>query len=1143
MTIHIFSSNFEAQSYLQEQLKKIKPKQLSELQHKNIIVVPTKTLVRYFRNNCHVWGLSIGFQILTVAEFAVWILRQHGVEPPKPSSLFSFLIREKALEQKQENFLQYVLSLTENEAGLDGLAGIEAAVSELFKSGFEPSKIEDYLNELDPEDVSMIKPILQISAKLLAERKHIDQLGNQEELYWQAIAAIQKKGIPGSLNHVFFYGLQDATAIVSLFLAKIHEQLGEENCLLFLHKTLDPLGSKKDEEMQLDSSNQIVDEFLSQRLLVSSTPQIHPPKARLVPEIKYAKAVGRQAELRNAIQLVLKAFNEEGLALEDCAIVARDLTPYVPFIRAEVEKTGIPISLETPLYVSTPQSKRVQGLLRLLQQQGKCDIHWFLGVFYFHFATEELLYTTEDIQRYVREENCHTIADLLGVLKENTERLERVERVERVEREKKEEPKHYLRIVNSITEKGAEKGTIVNIRKRRYLSLSMLKKLKERIETMLSCLSQIEAEKSLEGQARLIMQLVDELLHWRVSWEAERMIIYSALRRLEQQIPRKNISWFDTKMLLRRELKDAGRDLLDKKGVGIRLLSAPDAAGMTFSYLVLLGVNRGIFPQATTEDPILNRKISQQLRKQLPGFTLRERKYLVERHLLYWLICSAKKVLVSWILVDDKGNEQAEAPLIQRLISQEEPRADLIQYVSSCFSFSQDLASAPIVEQICLLGIRGSAQYFDRLKQVLTWGMKDFTAMEGFSAENISELGTAIEKSLQLKNAEERKLSIYDGLVGHSANYPQLETELFVTRIEDVIRCPWQSFLVKVLGIPDRNQRNRYPNLQANDIGTIVHGVLEDMVNLTFSEEEAGIVEIERRLQKNIQPRTVLWPAPEELDQMILRRIDAQLKEAGIHFKGYREVLLKQAHELLQTSYLQEFEQEQLPECFGAEVEGKSRFQVQGFFDASKGISLSSEEPAADIEQLLDGQAGVVQLKFKADRVDLKTDENGNQHLYLVDYKTGHPIDKKPKKEANDKTMRAYLRKGQKLQIPVYTSCYQGIEKPHPAKGELFFLQQGLPQSFFGIDTEELKEEADGTSILEDTGKIVASALAVRAAGTFFPTIGGAACKWCQIRETCRYRDDGFAGKWEGIQEKLSEKADSLEEKIVQAVLEVQGRK
>ena len=91
-------------------------------------------------------------------------------------------------------------------------------------------------------------------------------------------------------------------------------------------------------------------------------------------------------------------------------------------------------------------------------------------------------------------------------------------------------------------------------------------------------------------------------------------------------------------------MREAGKALLDQKGEGIRLFSAIDATGMTFSYLVLLGVNRDVFPQVTTEDPILNRKISKQLRKQLPGFTLRERKYLVERrHLLYWLICSAKK--------------------------------------------------------------------------------------------------------------------------------------------------------------------------------------------------------------------------------------------------------------------------------------------------------------------------------------------------------------------------------------------------------------------------------------------------------------------------------------------------------------------
>ena len=85
----------------------------------------------------------------------------------------------------------------------------------------------------------------------------------------------------------------------------------------------------------------------------------------------------------------------------------------------------------------------------------------------------------------------------------------------------------------------------------------------------------------------------------------------------------------------------------------------------------------------------------------------------------------------------------------------------------------------------------------------------------------------------------------------------------------------------------------------------------------------------------------------------------------------------------LETSYLLEFEKEQLPDCFGAEVEGKSRFQVQGVFDKKLSVDLAKDEPSADITELMTGSAGVVQCKFKADRVDLKKDDDGNEYLYL----------------------------------------------------------------------------------------------------------------------------------------------------------------
>ena len=66
-------------------------------------------------------------------------------------------------------------------------------------------------------------------------------MGNQEELYWQAIEVITERGVPTSLKNVFFYGFQDATAIMASFLETIHKKMGENSCQLFLHKTLDPL--------------------------------------------------------------------------------------------------------------------------------------------------------------------------------------------------------------------------------------------------------------------------------------------------------------------------------------------------------------------------------------------------------------------------------------------------------------------------------------------------------------------------------------------------------------------------------------------------------------------------------------------------------------------------------------------------------------------------------------------------------------------------------------------------------------------------------------------------------------------------------------------------------------------------------------
>ena len=1143
MSIHIFTSNFEAEDALLYELEQIRPTSLANLGRKNIIVVPTKSLVRYIRDFCHRKELNIGFQVFTVSEFAVWILRQKGCEPAKTSKLFSLLLREKAEEQKHENFLKYILSLTENEDGSDGLARIESTISELFSAGFESDKIASYLNELDKDDWEMIAPIFQIASRLIEERKGIGEIGTSEALYWQVTEALESTGFPDSAQKIIFYGMQDSSAVVGSFLRAVHQAAGAENCLIFIHKALDPLFKYK-----ADVSNKIVDSFLSERLRIPEKPQINKQETTFEQEISYVKVVGRQAELRHAIQTIVQVVEEDNaVSWEDCAIVARDLTPYIPFIRSEVGKMGIPISLETPLYVSTPSSKRVQGFLRLLRQRKHCDVYWFLNILHFQMETEANFYSTDDIQRYVREENCRTIQDLFAALDDSIKKS--VLKAEARAKEGKEysEPGHKLRTCNRIIETGTQKGQIINQKKKRALSLSMLKNIYARIEDLFVSLSELQRSSNLEAQTNVLLRILDTHLQWRVLWDTERMMIYSSLMRLQTEVLRRKVVWKDCLLLLNKDLAEVGKALLDQKGVGIRLFSALDAVGMCFSHVVLLGVNRDVFPQVQGEDPILNRKIRAQLQNSLQGLSLRERKLFSERHLLYWLIGSAQNVLISWLAVDDKGNEMGEAPLIRRLIAKETDHTSLIKHIPSCFSADQDILTSPIVEQVCLLGIRGdSTQYFQRLEHVLTWGTKGLGQKEELSREKIQGLSSTIQRSLNIQRSEAPELTVYDGLIGRSVNYPSLETELYVTRIEDVIKCPWQSFMVKVLGLPDRNNMEAYPSLQSNDIGSIVHGVLEDIINEQFTDEEQKYIKIEERFKRAIPERTIIWPESSVIITMLEKRINQQLEEAGVHFDGYREVLLEQSKALLQTARSKEFVNDRLVDCFGAEVDGQSRFSVQGIFGAAavENISLSPEEPVADMDKILDGEAGIVQCQFKADRVDLHTAESGQKLLHLVDYKTGRPIDTKTKKASNDKSMRTYLKKGQKLQIPIYTSCYQGELNAHPTKGELFFLKPDIPQFFFGIDLEELqKEDADQNSILKDTGRIVASALAVRSLGTFFPTIGGESCSWCQLRSTCRLQDESFARKWEAVQEKLAVDAQTPEERIIQSILEIRGSK
>jgi hypothetical protein len=292
------------------------------------------------------------------------------------------------------------------------------------------------------------------------------------------------------------------------------------------------------------------------------------------------------------------------------------------------------------------------------------------------------------------------------------------------------------------------------------------------------------------------------------------------------------------------------------------------------------------------------------------------------------------------------------------------------------------------------------------------------------------------------------------------------DRQLYVTSIENVFRCPWQTFLRKILRLePLPDPLEGAPGIHPLTLGRVIHEVLEKLVPRSQAKSLADSV-------RN-GPTTVARPSPERVKQLAESAAHAIGQEDGLHLPGLRRALAAQAERYVDraVAFLWD-DPRQVVESFGAELEGSVH-----------GTDLS-------------GKAGI--LRFRADYADRMP--SGLTRI----------IDWKSSKGPGSKSLTAT-----RLQGTAYAHA-EGLTGS--ALGIYGYLK---PSSDPVIPTLPVSSDDNDPALLLHFA--IRNGLSLWRLGLWFPLLSTPdgrspdACRQCDVREACHQGDSGSKRRFEQL--------------------------
>lgn len=634
--------------------------------------------------------------------------------------------------------------------------------------------------------------------------------------------------------------------------------------------------------------------------------------------------------------------------------------------------------------------------------------------------------------------------------------------------------------------------------------------------------------------------LLTQDLGWRLDDATSRPVI-DALALLERDLPASlTLTYDEFRMLLHRSLEDAGRTPLGGAGGGVQVLSVVEARGRTFSHLFVVGAHRGSFPGSVRTDPLLPDPLRRALADVLPDVPRKIARFDEERYLFAQLLSSSLHVTVSWQSQDDDGQPLAPSPLVERLLGhpsqaggkdETDGQGLTVQQAPAVYSTATgpllERGPRPAREVAVVAGLDGASRVdFGGLFAIACEESRRALHPSAVPAAGLSAIASATpaqhlasarlrvldEMAPDLRSEEGRaraaSLGPYLGFLGPVASTasadagddpapgtPRRDPRLaapWVTHVENLAACPWQTFLRKVLRLePTPDPLQALPGADPLLLGSVVHSVLERLA-------EASGAPIRSPLAQALAgtPVILAWPRSEDLEAWLLEAAEEALRRDGVPLPGLARALADRARPLVDRA---------------RELEAG---------DPPGGAALGAE--VAGEVTVVDGSGAPRALRFLADRVD-RSETGDATLLQLTDYKTGRPISDRKQAKTRYRKHLDEVRSGLRLQAVAYRLAALALAEaagektgaaiPSPTVvGRYLFLKPEIEEREMAVFASD-GLDAELTAAFHDA---VGALLAAWDAGAFFPRVVDPVeekepkrCEYCEVSEACVRGDSG----------------------------------
>jgi hypothetical protein len=700
----------------------------------------------------------VGIRVQTLDALAREVLERAGA-PVASSLLYPEAVRDAA---RREPALARDLDLLD-----DGYAAAVASVDDLLDAGFTDLHLEPLL-ERAVEAVggpalarasALLRVAAQISCELTAQAlgHRCAELARADEILRNDAELLPTRGL-------WIHGFQDATGV----------QLD----------LLETLAQRFESRVWLDhSASHRSGGFgarLRERIAAAPVFIAEPAPDASVTASRHADPEG---EARAAAAWA-RARIDAGIAPEQIAIAARDLSRHRLALRRQLLRFGVPFSGDGERGGATPAGRNLAALCELLDRGGSLAAERWLDA-----CARGPAAAPADLRDALHRLGIATLADLAAT--PPTRWGDGVSLAARVE----------LR----LDDQGKSRAS------RRRVSADRLDSLRD---AALATLRHVDAEPArapLAERAARLSTLID-LLQWSEATpgRSELLATFEAFERAGDRPVRRD----DWTRVLRSALADASTDPLGGSGGGVQVLTVMEARSRSFSALRVIGLNRGVFPRRITEDPLLPDALRRALCEVLPDLPIKSEGHEEERFLFGQLLAAAPEIHLSCAERDATGRAAPPSPLFEQ--------------TPAVLEESEPALRSPRDRAVEIALRRPRSEFAAALPDALAEGRRVLRLDEAAVAP-LAGARLAVLRELDPRDARRHELGPFLGAVGPlRGSADPRRAPPFVTHLEDAATCPWRSFLSRVLGLEiAADARGALPGARDKRLlGNVVHGAL-----------------------------------------------------------------------------------------------------------------------------------------------------------------------------------------------------------------------------------------------------------------------------------------------------------------------------